>query len=109
MTRLFWYAMMLVGALAVAAVISWIIAYTTVNDLLGAPPPEMGTQTTTFLWKGMPRRADHAKAWRFAFKPTRIPGASSVVIYVSPLGQLYQTDPSDLASRVKAMHAKGFN
>jgi len=41
--------------------------------------------------------------WRFAFGPTRIPGAPTVRIYISPLGQLVKTEPADLAERVKLL------
>jgi hypothetical protein len=109
MTRVFWYALILAAVVAVAAGVSWVLAYTTVNDVLGAPPPDMGTTKTTFLWDGMPRLATHPRAWRFAFSPTRIPGAPSVRIYVSPTGHLLQTEPGDLVARVKAMHGRGFN
>jgi hypothetical protein len=108
MARFFWYTLGLAAIAAVVAGASWAIAYNTVNDVLGAPPPMMGKQRTTFLWEGMPRVAGHPRAWRFAFGPTRIPGAPNVTIYVSPTGRLLQTEPKDLANRVKAMH-KGFN
>ena len=40
MTRLFWYAMMLALVLAAAAGVSWVLAYYTVNGVLGSPPPQ---------------------------------------------------------------------
>jgi hypothetical protein len=55
MARLFWLVVMLafVGLLAMGA--SWAAAYTSVGTLLGAPPPRMGTQTTTVLWRDQPK------------------------------------------------------
>jgi hypothetical protein len=95
----------LVAALVAGA--SWGLALHRVDVLLGDPPPQMGAQTTTFLWDGMPQVEGHPKVWRFAFAPTLIPGASSVRIYVSPLGQVIQTEPADLAARVKVFHNTG--
>jgi hypothetical protein len=109
MARLFWYTLMLAAALAAAAGVSWVIAYNTVDNVLGAPPPQMGTQTTTFLWDGIPRTPAHPRAWRFAFSPTLIPGAPKVVIFVSPLGRLLRLEPSDLVTRLKIMHGRGYN
>jgi hypothetical protein len=56
----------------------------------------------------MPRLAGHPRAWRFGYGPTKIPGARTVTIYVSPMGTLLQTEPRDLALRVKSMQ-RGFN
>jgi hypothetical protein len=42
--------------------------------------------------------------WRFTFGPTLIPGASTVRIYVTPLGHLLDAEPADLEVRVKALH-----
>ena len=67
MTRMFWYAVMLALVLGAAAGVSWIIAYNTVNGVLGSPPPQMGNQTTTFLWDGIPRDPARTRACRFAF------------------------------------------
>jgi hypothetical protein len=108
MARLFWLVVMLAGAGAVAAGTSWAAAYVSVGRLLGAPPPEMGTQRTAFLWQGMPQEPGNPRAWRFAFAPTRIPGAPRVQIYVSPTGRVIRTDPPDLAARVKAFHNTGY-
>ena len=55
-------------------------------------------------WQGAPQLPGHPRVWRFAFGPTVIPGAPTVRIYVSPLGQVVATDPADLAERVKALH-----
>ncbi|MFL5402400.1 MAG: hypothetical protein ACJ8BF_06240 [Gemmatimonadales bacterium] len=104
MARLFWIVVLIGIAGAVATGISWIGAYTAVGNLLGAPPPQMGTQTTTLLWKGMPHYQGHPRAWRFAFGPTRIPGAEWVEIYVNPTGQIIVTDPPDLEARLNAFH-----
>lgn len=108
MARLFWIIVMLGFVGAVAVGISWIGAYTAVGKLLGAPPPEMGKQTTTLLWKGAPRLRGHPRAWHFAFGPTRIPGAERVQIYVSPTGQIILTDPADLETRIEAFHHTGY-
>jgi hypothetical protein len=108
MARLFWLVVMLAVAGAGLGGASWAAAYTAVGKLLGAPPPEMGTQRTAFLWRGMPQQPGHPRAWQFAYGPTRIPGAPRVQIYVSPTGQLIRTDPPDLASRIKAFHNTGY-
>jgi len=89
-------AAVLVGA-------SWAAAYNAVADVLGAPPPEMGRESTTLLWEGAPELPGHPRVWRFAFGPTLIPGAPTARIYVTPLGQLIKTEPADLADRVKRM------
>ena len=104
MARLFWMTLVAGFFAALLAGASWAGAYTAVGTLLGSPPPEMGRQTTTFLWHGMPQRAGHPRVWRFAFGPTRIPGAPTVVIYVTPLGRLVETDPADLEARIKTLH-----
>jgi hypothetical protein len=56
----------------------------------------------------VPNRRDHAKAWRFAFGPTRIPGAPDVTIYISPTGKVLQAYPADLPDRIKAFHNTGY-
>jgi len=106
--RLVWLIFMsaVVGALLAAA--SFGVAYLEVGDVLGAPPPDMGKRSVAFLWDGMPGRRDHPRAWRFAFGPTRIPGAPSVTIYVSPTGKLIQASPSDLPERIKEFHNTGY-
>ena len=96
----------LVAALVAGA--SWGIALHSVDVVLGDPPPEMGTQTLTFLWDGMPQVDGHPKVWSFAFSPTRIPDARDVRIYVSPLGHVVQVVPADLVARVKVFHATGY-
>ncbi len=108
MARLVWLIFMgaVVGALLAAG--SFGVAYLKVGQTLGAPPPEMGNRRVTFLWDGMPARRDHPRAWRFAFGPTRIPGAPDVIIYVSPTGKLLLTSPLDLPERIKAFHNTGY-
>jgi hypothetical protein len=103
MARLFWMTLVaaFVGALLLGA--SWAAAFYTVGNLLGAPPPELGKQSTDFLWQGAPELPEHPRVWRFVFGPTRIPGAPAVRIYVNPFGQLVKTEPADLAERVKLM------
>ena len=93
---------------AVFVGISWALAYNRVANLLGDPPPQMGSQTTTFLWDGLPQVAGHPKVWSFAYAPTLIPGARNVRIYVTPVGRVVQTEPSDLAARVKVFHNTGY-
>ena len=104
MARLFWLAFMVALGVAVLVGASWAIAYNSVATLLGDPPPEMGKQYTTFLWQGAPELPAHQRAWRFVFGPTLIPGASTVRIYVTPLGHVLETQPADLEARVKALH-----
>jgi hypothetical protein len=108
MARLIWWTMILavLGALLFGA--SWAAAYTSVGQLLGAPPPQMGTQSTTFLWHGMPKTRGHPRAWLFAFGPTLIPGATNVRIYVAPTGQILLTEPYDLDSRIRKFHNTGY-
>ena len=104
MARLFWLLVMLALGGMVVAGASWTAAYVAVGNLLGAPPPQMGTQTTTFLWQGMPHLRGHPRAWRFTFGPTLIPDAPRVQIYVTPIGHVIRTEPADLATRVYALH-----
>lgn len=102
MARLFWFlliaafvALLLMGA-------SWAIAYNSVGGLLGAPPPQMGTQHTSIQWNGLTDLRKEPPVWRFAFAPTRIPGASSVRIYVNLWGKIVQTEPADLDAKLRA-------
>jgi len=88
----------------IAIGISWALAYNTVGTVLGSPPPAMGDQKTTFLWHGAPNLPGHPRAWRFVYGPTRIPGAPSVQILVSPTGRLLLTSPGDLTDRIRLLH-----
>jgi hypothetical protein len=108
MARLFWILVILafVGALAMGA--SWAAAYTSAGMLLGAPPPRMGTQSTSFLWHELPKLRQHPAVWRFAWSPTAIPGATTVRIYVGPWGRIVSTDPGDLADKLVAFHRTGY-
>ena len=102
MARLFWYLLIFafVGLLVTGA--SWAVAYNSVGTLLGAPPPQMGTQHTSIQWQGFSQLREHPPVWRFAFSPTRIPGASAVRIYVNPVGRIVSTEPADLEARLRA-------
>ena len=104
MARLFWLLVMAALAGLAAAGASWTAAYFAVGDILGAPPPDMGTQTTALFWNGVPELPGHPRAWRFAFGPTRIPDAPQVRIYVTPTGHVIRTIPADLATRLYALH-----
>jgi hypothetical protein len=108
MARLIWWTMILAGVAALLFGASWAAAYASVGNLLGAPPPEMGRQTTIFLWKGMPRTRGHPRAWYFGFGPTLIPGAPSVQVYVSPIGRILRTEPPDLPARLRSFHNTGY-
>lgn len=103
MSRLFGLILILALAAGLVAGGSWALAYNGVATLLGDPPPQMGSQTTTIIWDGrVPQE------WCFAYGPTLIPGAPSVRIYVSPFGRVVWTEPADLAARVKVLHDKGY-
>jgi hypothetical protein len=110
MARLFWFLLILafVGLLFTAA--SWAVAYTSVGTLLGAPPPQMGTQHTTIEWQwhGLAQLRENPPVWRFAFAPTVIPGASTVRIYVNPVGHVVSTEPADLEERLVAFRRTGY-
>lgn len=108
MARLFWLVVMAGGVLALLGGASWALAYSSVGTLLGSPPPQMGTQSTTFLWNGLPRVRGHPRVWRFAFSPTVIPGASSVRIYVSPTGRVVQTEPTNLPDLLNDFRRRGY-
>jgi len=108
MARLLRFIVILALCAAVVVGVSWTLAYNRVATLLGDPPPQMGTQTTTFLWDGMPRVEGRPRVWCFAFAPTLIPGARSVRIYVAPTGRVVETEPADLAARVKELHNTGY-
>ena len=102
--RLFWWTVLAGFAAALLAGVSWVVASTTVGSLLGEPPPNMGTESTTFLWHGTPEAPGRQLLWRFAFGPTRIPGAPTVRIYVTPLGRVVDTEPGNLRALLKAFH-----
>src|SRR3989442_15697635 len=104
MVRLFWLTVMAAFGAALLLGASWAAAYNTVANLLGAPPPQMGTQSTALLWQGAPELPGHPRVWRFAFGPTLIPAAPMVRIYVTLLGHLVETEPVDLEARVKTLH-----
>ena len=108
MARLFWLIVVVAffGTLALGA--SWAAAYFSVGTILGAPPPRMGTQTTTVLWRDLPKFRQHLALWRFAYYPTVIPGATTVRIYVGPWGQVVSTEPRDLEDRLVAFHRTGY-
>jgi hypothetical protein len=108
MARLSWLILILAFAGALLTGASWAAAYSSVGTLLGAPPPRMGTQTTTIRWQGLSRVLEHPPQWRFAFGPTAIPGATRVIIDVNPLGHIISTEPADLAERIKAFHNTGY-
>jgi len=107
MARLIWYLLVLaiVAALLVGA--SYAAASNAISTLLGAPPPKMGEQTTELLWKGAPELPGKPRVWRFAFEPTVIPGARTVVIYVDPKGQIIETIPKNLPARLRLFHDTG--
>jgi hypothetical protein len=102
MARLFWYLLIAAFVAMLVMGASWAIAYNSVGTLLGAPPPQMGTQSTSIQWHGLSRLWEQPPVWRFAFEPTRIPGATAVRIYVSPWGRIVQTEPADLDERLQA-------
>ena len=102
MARLFWLLLVAAFVAMLLTGVSWAIAYNSVGTLLGSPPPQMGTQHTSIQWEGFSRLAEHPPMWRFAYGPTRIPGAPSVRIYVSPLGRIVQTEPADLDEKLQA-------
>jgi hypothetical protein len=98
--RLFWLVLVVgfVGLLFTAA--SWAAAFTSVGTFLGAPPPNMGSQSTAIEWHGISNLREDPPLWRFAFEPTVIPGARNVRIYVDPLGHIVSTEPADLEQRL---------
>ncbi len=98
--------LVVIGLLVLGA--SWGFAYSAVGGVLGNPPPEMGTQHTTLLWRGAGAIRGHPRAWRFTYSPTRIPGASLVRIYVSLTGHVLLIEPADLPARVSDLHMKGY-
>jgi hypothetical protein len=104
MARLFWYLVMLAFVAALLMGASWAIAFHTVGDLLGAPPPQMGRQHTRVIWADPRRTPTQPYFWRYSFEPTVIPGAPSVQIDVSPLGHIITTFPPDLARRLADFH-----
>jgi hypothetical protein len=108
MARLFWFLLIaaFVGLLATA--VSWAFAYNSVATLLGAPPPQMGTQHTSIRWHSLSQLRERPPEWRFAFAPTVIPGASSVRIYVNPWGRIVETEPKDLEAKLVAFRRTGY-
>jgi hypothetical protein len=108
MARLFWLTLMLAFVASLAIGASWAAAFSTVGTLLGAPPPRMGTQTTTFLWRDLRYLGKQPALWRFAWSPTAIPGATTVRIHVGPWGRVVSTEPADLEDRLVAFHRTGY-
>jgi hypothetical protein len=108
MSRLFWYAVVLMFVAGLLLGASYAAAYSAVGTLLGAPPPVMGRQSTTLLWKGAPELRGHPRVWRISYSPTLIPGASSVRIYISPGGKIVYTVPEDLRARLATFHNTGY-
>ena len=102
MARLFWFLLVAAFVALLVTGVSWALAYNSVGTLLGSPPPQMGTQQTSIQWHGMTDPRKDPPVWRFAFAPTRIPGASTVRIYVNPWGKIVQTDPADLEAKLQA-------
>jgi len=102
MARLFWLLIVVAFVGALFTAVSWVAAYSTVGNLLGAPPPQMGTQTTTLLWRSLPKVHQNPAFWLFAYGPTVIPGATTARIYVGPWGTLVSTEPADLVARITA-------
>ena len=104
MTKIFIRLCMVAAVLAAVYGASWFAATRAVSDVLGEPPPKMGNQSTTFLWKGAATLRGHPRAWRFVYDHTFVPGAPNVRIYVSPFGRLLSAEPADLQTRLKGMH-----
>lgn len=102
MARLFWLVLMAAFVTALVTGASWAVAYNSVGTMLGSPPPKMGTQSTSIRWQGLSRLREDPPVWRFAFAPTAIPGATSVRIYVSALGDIVATEPPDLEAKLVA-------
>jgi len=104
LTKLFIRLCMAAAVAAFAVGASWLAATRAVSKVLGEPPPKMGSQTTTFLWRGPPNIAGRPWAWRFVYSHTVVPGAPNVRIYVTPFGRLLSAEPADLQARLKGMH-----
>jgi len=108
MARLIWLILIFGFFAGLLTAASFAAAYTKVGNLLGAPPPRMGQQTTTVHWNGLADIVRDPPWWRFDYGPTAIPGASQVRIEVSPWGKVISTHPEDLAERIKAFHNTGY-
>src|SRR5437879_13571411 len=104
MARLFWLTVMAACGAALVLGVSWVAAYTAVANVLGSPPPEMGTQYTALLWQGAPELSGHPRVWRFAFGPTRLPGAPTVRIYATAPGHVPETQPADRDAAPELLH-----
>lgn len=104
MARLIWYLLVLAFVAALLVGASYAAAYSSIGTLLGAPPPQMGTQKAELLWKGAPELPGHPRVWKFSFGPTVIPGARSVTIYVDPKGTIVETVPKNLPAQLKVFH-----
>src|SRR5439155_21029585 len=100
MARLFWLMVMAAFGAALLVGASWAAAYTAVANVLGSPPPEMGMQSTALLWQGAPELYGHPRVWRFAFGPTRLPGAPTVRLYVTPFGHVVASKTADISTRM---------
>ena len=108
MARLFWFLLIAAFVALLVTGASWAIAYNSVGTLLGAPPPQMGTQSTSIRWHGLSHLREQPPVWSFAFAPTRIPGASAVRIYVNPWGRIVATEPTDLDAKLRAFRRRPY-
>ncbi len=108
MARLFWLLLIAAFVAMLVGGASWAIAYNSVGTMLGAPPPRMGTQSTSIQWHGLSGLREQPPVWRFAFAPTAIPGAASVRIYVNPWGGIVSTEPADLEARLQAFRRRPY-
>ncbi len=79
---------------------SYVGARATVGKLLGPDAPNMGERTIQFAFKGTEDLPGSPRVWVFTYRPTAIPGAREVRIYVSPRGTLLETRPRDLGERL---------
>src|SRR2546430_6203889 len=74
MARLFWLTVMAAFVAALLAGASWAAPLMAVGTLLGAPPPGMGDQASTFLWRGAPPPGRPPPGGGLSVRPPPEPG-----------------------------------
>jgi hypothetical protein len=66
--------------------------------ILGANPPDMGTRTIKFAFDTVPAIAGKQAFWTITYSPTKLAGFRTATIYITPMGHVIKTNPSNLAA-----------
>ena len=85
---------------AALAAASYAGSRVTVGKIVGSRPTELGPRKIRFAFKGVEELPRRPRAWVYSYGPTVIPGMREATIFVSPLGLLLGSKPSNLAERL---------